>query len=179
MEILWHTNVVSPPLSGSLLERMYAAVQQPDYGVVLFSNNPEQEMNQMVATVGLLLQWRSANGVIVAATSHPTAQWQEKMRQLGTHQQWAVANPSPMLTSSHILSSMIVIRAEPCPFLRNRVTTEGTLSICGACAHSKVVSIPHFRKWCLSDPSTCPSYKVATRQAPLPSYVRTAIQEPA
>lgn len=162
MDILWHPDTPAPTCPGGMLEKMWTALQAPSVGVVIFSENSEREMGELMAATRLLRERDREPRLIVAATSHPSLPWLRRVRDLGTDRQWVVAggNISPQGVIDQ--NGIIDIRKEPCPQLHTHTEREGVLSVCMAYAGRMVLAFPQFRRWCFSDPGACPHRRAAS-----------------
>ncbi|MBF0628619.1 MAG: hypothetical protein HQL91_10440 [Magnetococcales bacterium] len=151
MEITWHPDSSDWQLVGGPLARLQAAMSEPTRGVVLFSDNPEQELEELIAALFFLRFSGAGERLIVAATSHPSAAWVQRMRASGADHRWAVVCHGTEKT-------IIPIEQDPCPLLHTKQDNALSLSVCGANQDRLALSSAQFRRWCLNNASGCPHF---------------------
>ncbi|MBF0178926.1 MAG: hypothetical protein HQM03_02740 [Magnetococcales bacterium] len=123
--------------------------------VVLFSPDPERDMEELLAMLDLLAGLAVHPPVIVTATPHPTVAWHQNMRSHGGLPHWIPRIPA---RTHHILAGeeCLQLPNEPCPCLHIHSERQTTASVCGALDDRLVLAMHHLRQWCLTDPEHCP-----------------------
>ncbi|MBF0294808.1 MAG: hypothetical protein HQL96_06435 [Magnetococcales bacterium] len=133
--------------------------------VVLFTPDPERDMEELLAMLDLLAEFAVPAPVIVTATPHPTVAWHQNMRSHGGMPHWIPRMPAK---THHILAGeeCLQLQNEPCPCLHTLSERQTTASVCRALGDRLVLASHHLRQWCLTDPEHCPRRPphVETRQ---------------
>ncbi|MBF0213515.1 MAG: hypothetical protein HQM00_08120 [Magnetococcales bacterium] len=128
-----------------------------DSQIILHSDNPEQEQDELIAVLDLLKEYATEKPMVATSTPYPTVVWQERMAALGFAHLWVASerldgrrDPDPL--------QFFALERGLCPLLHIRSDLSGqrAASVCGACDDRMVLAIHHLRRWCMTEPNVCP-----------------------
>ncbi|MBF0272134.1 MAG: hypothetical protein HQL98_08745 [Magnetococcales bacterium] len=162
-------NNILEPASG-LTERLRLAIRAgSDSQVILYSDDPEQENNELLAVLETLKEYARCNPEIVTATPYPTAEWQKRMTIAGFDRLWIASERLGRMKDPN-QAQFFALEHPLCPFLHTRSDPSEQVSapVCGVCDDRMVLAIHHLRKWCMTDPTPCP-WKSGEKSNPLQS----------
>ncbi len=125
--------------------------------VLLVSEEPELETEELAAVVRVLGLLGSHVGHVMVASPYPSSDWVTPLRPLGVDHVWV----GDYVEYGHegIIDNVDEVGDHLCPALHARTQDHVTLSVCGREKDRMVLSREHLDRWCLEHRESCPHWK--------------------
>lgn len=127
----------------------------PDEQVLLLSEAPDLERDQIVAAIRVVHVLARDGGHVIVASSHPFAGLLDELAPYGVDQVWVVERRQ-MKQCAATIKNVSEIGGGVCPCLHTKTENGITLSVCGARHDRMVIGSHHLNRWCLLNSPGCP-----------------------
>lgn len=132
-------------------------LDESDADVLLLSEEPDLESEELVATVRVLGLLGSHVGHVMVASPYPSTEWVERLRPLGVEHVWV--GERARYREEGVIEHVDEVGDQLCPALHARTRDHVTLSVCGCEKDRMVLARDHLDRWCLDHRESCPHWK--------------------
>lgn len=127
--------------------------------VLLVSDRPDEEIESLLATVGLVRQLAGKDVSIVVASPHPSEEWLGPLKECGIDHVWVIDRSTRPKADRLDGPGKLEAPRAICPALHVRTGERLTLSVCGRHGDRMVLARHHLERWCLGRNEDCPHWR--------------------